>query len=75
MSRRARTTAAVPDTTTLRCCVCGSVKWIAAYPGSAEQTTADDGETILLHPIPAVPQQIWCESCWPWLKNRKVATS
>lgn len=76
MTRRARpATATVAGTTTLRCSVCGAIDWIAGYPGSEEQTTADDGETVLLHPIPAIPQQIWCESCWPWLKNRKAATS
>lgn len=58
---------------TLRC-ACGA-EWSACDPGTVEQTTADDGRTVLLYAIPAVAQKVWCDSCWPWIKNRKAATS
>jgi hypothetical protein len=50
-------------------CDCGSGEdWIAADPGSAEQT--HDGAAVLLRPIPAIPAYVWCPRCWPWLMTK-----
>lgn len=53
-------------------CACGSDDWIAANPGTIEITTGADPNVLLLKPVPAVPAQVWCVSCWPWVRNPAV---
>ncbi len=49
-------------------CVCGSLDWIAARPGEAAEERIQ-GNVCVLDPAPEVPVEVWCQVCWPWLRE------